>query len=75
MSKIVSTFLCIEELKIRTAENIVIAVKSALKKFNLKIKKLVGIGTDNANVMIGKNKSVHVELKKGVPQLISVKCI
>lgn len=36
---------------------------------------MVGIGTDNANVMIGKNKSVHVALKKEVPELILVKCV
>ncbi|KNC26921.1 hypothetical protein FF38_00610 [Lucilia cuprina] len=51
LGKIVSTFLSIEELESGSAENIVIGVKNALRKFNLKTEKLVGIGTDNANVM------------------------
>ncbi|KAI8115039.1 hypothetical protein CVS40_12684 [Lucilia cuprina] len=41
----------LEELESGSAENIVIGVKNALRKFNLKTEKLVGIGTDNANVM------------------------
>lgn len=75
MKKIMSTFFSIEEIENGTADSIVMGVKNALKKFNLKIEKLVGIGTDNANVMVGKNKSVHIELKKEVPQLILVKCV
>lgn len=74
-SKIISTFLCIEELESGTADSIVIGIKCALQKFQLNITNMVGIGTDNANVMIGKNKSVHVALKKEVPELILVKCV
>ncbi|XP_046805584.1 uncharacterized protein LOC124419612 [Lucilia cuprina] len=72
---IVSTFLNIEEIPNGTAESIVISLKDTLQKFKLNINKLVGIGTDNANVMIGKNKSVHVALKKDVPDLVLVKCV
>lgn len=74
-SKIVSTFLCIEELENGSADSIVICIKKAFKRFKLNITNLVGIGTDNANVMIGKNKSVHVALKKDVPDLVLVKCV
>ncbi|KAI8119855.1 hypothetical protein FF38_03903 [Lucilia cuprina] len=63
LGKIVSTFLSIEELESGSAENIVIGVKNALR--NLKAEKLVGIGSDNANVMIGKNK--YTALKKDIP--------
>lgn len=68
-SKIVFTILCIEELENGSAISIVLGIKNALRKFQLNIKNMVGIGNDNANVMIGKNKSVHVALKTDVPEL------
>lgn len=36
---------------------------------------MLGVGMDNANVMVGNKKSVYMELKKLVPNLILVKCI
>ena len=43
--------------------------------WNLKGKNLVGIGTDGANVMCGRNHSLVTLLKRTWPHLIPVKCI
>lgn len=44
---------------------------------NLKLKKLVGIGTDNASVMTGVNNGLHQFLKKEheLPNLVLVRCV
>lgn len=63
------------ELESGNAEGIVNCLKSELKKFKLNIKNLIGIGTDNASVMVGCNKSVYTELKKEVPHLILIQCV
>ncbi|XP_037811431.1 uncharacterized protein LOC119603467 [Lucilia sericata] len=70
LGKIVSTFLSIEELESGSAENIVIGVKNALRKFNLKTEKLVGIATDNANVMLAVNQSLKEYLPEQLEFLV-----
>lgn len=59
LNKIVTTFLSLEELTECTAIAIVDAVKNSLKKFDLKLNNLIGIGSDNASVMVGVNSGVH----------------
>lgn len=46
-----------------------------LNHWKLDLKHLIGIGTDNANVMIGSKKSVYFELKKEAPGLVLIKCV
>lgn len=58
-----------------TAEGITHVIIQVLNKFNLNLQNLLGIGTDNANVMTGNKKSVYVELKKQVPNLILIRCV
>ncbi|KYM95346.1 hypothetical protein ALC62_14007 [Cyphomyrmex costatus] len=73
--KIVSTFLSMAILESGNAKDIVKCLKNELEKFKLNIKNLIGIGTDNASVMVGCNKSVYTELKKDVPDLILIRCV
>lgn len=75
LNKIVTTFLILEELTECTAIAIVDAVKNSLKKFDLKLNNLIGIGSDNASVMVGVNSGVHAILKKDNPHLILIRCV
>lgn len=50
-------------------------MKSALQKYNLDIKNLIGIGSDNASVMVEINKGVYAILKQENPNLILIKCV
>lgn len=73
--EIISTFLSLTEIEVANAENISKTILKELEAYNLDINNLVGIGTDNANVMVGRHRSVYVELKKLVPKLVLVKCV
>lgn len=57
------------------ADGILDAIKKVLQNSKLKLKRLCGIGSDNASVMTGVNNGVYVKLKQEVPHLILVKCI
>lgn len=70
---ITSTLLSLIQIESGDAITIANCVVAELNKRKIPIKNMVGIGTDNANVMVGKNKSVFVELKKSVPSLILIK--
>lgn len=63
LKKIVSTFLGLIELEDGTANGIVNGLKLLLSDLNLNIKKIIGIGTDNAAVMTGTTNGVHQLLK------------
>lgn len=73
--KIVSTYLDLAELHECNAEGIVSAIKKTLKRFDLKLENFMGIGTDNASVMVGVNNGVFAQLKAEVPHLILVRCL
>lgn len=73
--RIVSTFLSLAELEKCDAESIVAAIKYTLKEINLDLKKLQGIGTDNASVMVGINNGVYQVLKREIPHLILIRCV
>lgn len=77
VKKIISTFLGLVELEDGTANNIVNGLKLLLSGLNLNIKKLIGIGTDNASVMTGTTNGVHQLLKNetGNENLILVRCV
>lgn len=75
LNKIVTTFLSLEELIECTAIAIVDAVNNSLNKFDLKLNNLIGIGSDNASVMVGVNIGVHAILKKDNPHLFLIRCV
>ena len=73
--KIVSAYLALAPIEECSAKALANVVKSTLKKYNLDIKKLVGIGTDNASVMTGVNNGLCAKLKVGQPSLIHIRCL
>ena len=73
--KIISTFLSLSELEECNAAAIVGSLKATLEYFGLNLKKLRGIGTDNASVMVGINNGVYQKLKAEVPNLILIRCV
>lgn len=77
LKTIISTFLGLVELEDGTANSIVNGVKGLLFALNIEIKKMIGIGTDNATVMTGTNNGVHALLKNatGNDNLILVRCV
>ncbi|KAJ4444446.1 hypothetical protein ANN_06238 [Periplaneta americana] len=72
---IVSTFLGSVELEQGNADCIVSAIKSLLSDYELDIKQMRGLGTDNASVMAGINNGVHQKLKQEVSNLVSIPCV
>lgn len=72
--EIVTSFLTLTELKKGDSESITEAIKKTLLTYGLDIKKLCGIGVDNANVMTGVHNGVYQKLKLDVPHLIMIKC-
>lgn len=73
--EIIHSFLELAELETSDAEGITNTILEVLKKYNLDIKKLRGIGTDNASVMTGVNSGVYQRLKALIPHLILIRCI
>lgn len=65
------------ELDEGTAAAIVEGIEKALEDFGLPMKNLVGIGTDNASVMVGINNGVHAKLKEKhkLPGLVLLRCV
>lgn len=59
------------------ARGIVTAIVNKINEMGLRLKNLVGLGTDNASVMVGVNNGVHKILKEenDLPHLILVKCV
>lgn len=74
-NKFVTSYLDIVPITKCNAKGLITAIKRALTKYNFDIKNLMGIGTDNASVMVGINKKLYVKLKKEVPNLILIPCI
>ncbi|XP_061728457.1 uncharacterized protein LOC133533482 [Cydia pomonella] len=73
--KIISTYLDIPMLYECDADGIVAAIKASLTRFGIPLKHLMGIGTDNAAVMVGVNNGVYAKLKRELPSLVLVRCI
>jgi len=74
-STIVTTFFGLEKLVESNAQAIVESVENSLEKYQIDIKNLIGIGTDNASVMVGINNGMHALLKKYNPNLILIRCV
>lgn len=76
-NEIVSTFLGIQELNSSNARSIVDAIVGLMSELKLDIKQLMGIGTDNASVMVGVNNGVYRILKEeyNLPHLVLNRCV
>lgn len=74
-NKFITTFLGIINIISATAIDLANAIKDYIKKAGLKIEMLIGLGTDGASVLCGKNNSVFTILKADAPRLILVKCV
>lgn len=78
MKKITSTFLALSPLETSDARGIVNTIlKTVQGEMELNLQNFVGLGTDNASVMIGINNGVYKIMKEeyGLPHLILVKCV
>lgn len=60
---IITQFLAMMECYDSTADGIVNVIKKVLNEFELSIENLCGLGTDNAQVMVGVHNSVHKKLQ------------
>lgn len=74
-SKFVSTYLGLVELTDADAKAISDTVVAFLSKNGLQIKNMMGIATDGASVMVGKNHSVFTLLKQIQPNLQLIRCV
>lgn len=70
-----TSFLDLATVTGSTADDIVATIKDTLNKNRINLNNLVGIGTDNASVMIGVNNGVKKKLKNEVPNMVLIKCV
>ena len=75
LSRIVTTFLGMVELKGETADAISTSLLDFLDKLKVDFQKCVGIGTDGCSVMVGKQNSVFTKLRAVNGNLQLVKCV
>jgi len=75
LGKMVVDFLGLRKVTRGTAVILVDAFIEFLEAMHLSHNKLVGIGTDGANVLCGKNHSFYVLLKKKIPHIQLLKCV
>ncbi|KOB71310.1 Uncharacterized protein OBRU01_13944 [Operophtera brumata] len=73
--KLVTTFYRLLEIEGGDADSLTDAFKKQLAMDGLDIKKLIGIGVDGANVMVGEHHSFRSILKESLPHLTTVKCV
>lgn len=73
--QIVSTYLALVEMETCHSEAITEAVISTLKNKRLDVRNMVGLGSDNASVMVGINNGVYKKLLNEVPTLIHIPCV
>lgn len=73
--KIVSTFLHLAQLTTCNADALVDAILNTLKEYGLDEQKMIGLGTDNASVLVGVNNGVYVKLKRSIPHLVLMRCV
>ncbi|XP_066985911.1 SCAN domain-containing protein 3-like [Macrobrachium rosenbergii] len=72
---IVDTFYRLVPLKNATAENVHKTVKDCLEEDSLDIHKMIGIGTDGANSMVGRTHSLITLLRQDNPEVTLIKCV
>lgn len=75
MEKINTTFLSITELETADARGIVNGIVKTIQDIGLNLQKMVGLGTDNASVMVGINNGVYQILREefGLKHLVLVR--
>lgn len=73
--QIVSTYLALVEMEACDSDAITQAVTSTLREKGLNIKNMVGLGSDNASVMVGINNGVYQKILKEVPTLVHIPCV
>lgn len=73
--QLVSTFLHLAPLHECDANGIVRALKSSLHDYGLNLQNMIGIGSDNASVMVGLNNGVYIKLKEDIPTLVHIRCV
>lgn len=74
-SNIVKEFLGFIEIEKATSEILKDVFVKFIKKSKFKLQNLVGIGTDGASNLCGKNKSLFTLLRNEVPHLQLIKCV
>ena len=57
------------------AEVLVNCIFDVFKEENLPVKKIIGFGSDDAAVMVGRKNGVAARLKNPSPHLISIHCM
>lgn len=73
--KINYTFLGLVKVENGEAQTIYEAILNLLKEFGLKVDKIRGIGTDNANTMVGEKSGVYALLKALNPNIVLCRCM
>ncbi|KAL0859016.1 hypothetical protein ABMA27_010870 [Loxostege sticticalis] len=73
--KIITQFYRLIEIEAADATSLADIFKAQLNADGLNIEKLVGIGVDGANVMVGEHHSFSSILKEGNPELVTIKCV
>jgi len=72
---IITDFLGFVEIEKATSEILKTVFLEFLEKSKLNIQNLIGIGTDGASNLCGKNKSLFTLLKEIIPHLQLIKCV
>lgn len=74
-NKIVTQLYRLIEIEAGDATSLSTAFKTQLMADGLSLDKLLGIGVDGANVMVGEHHSFSSILKEQNPELVTIKCI
>lgn len=74
-NKIITQFYRLIEIESADATSLADVFKAQLTADGLDIYKLLGIGVDGANVMVGEHHSFSSILKEGNPDLVTIKCV
>ncbi|XP_063895636.1 LOW QUALITY PROTEIN: zinc finger protein 862-like [Helicoverpa armigera] len=74
-NKIITQFYRLIEIESADATSLTDVFKAQLIADGLNPDKLLGIGVDGANVMVGEHHSFSSILKESIPELITIKCV
>ena len=64
-----------QEANIATGRNLFDCLNTSLLRNGISLSKLIGFGSDNANVMIGRRNSVWSRVQEQQPQAVLVGCV
>lgn len=74
-NKILVCFLGLIEVEKVTADNLYLKLQKFLTNCGLKISNMIGLGTDGANNLSGRQNSLYTRLKEDNPKLQLIRCI